>query len=100
MMEVFGSFNEMATAMGQDVQGTMSVFNAAEGRFEGGKFMPTDIRRRLDEAFNDLNRGFGWASSLIGGYREGCPELEKAWLRLHELAKETNKVGVGLMPFG
>jgi hypothetical protein len=41
-----------------------------------------------------------WASSLIGGYREGSPELEQAWLRLQELRKETVQVGIDMMPFG
>jgi hypothetical protein len=99
-MNIFGSFDTMAAGMGQNIHGSMSVFNATEGRFEGGAFMPPDNRRRLDEAFNDLNRGFVWTSSLIGGYREGSPELEQAWLRLQELRGEVQKVAVGLMPFG
>jgi len=99
-MQSFGSFQEMAAWTGQNFQGTMSVFNTAEGRFEGGAFMPPDNRKRLDEAFNELNQGFVWASSLIGGYRKGSPELEKAWRRLEELRGETNKVAVSLMPFG
>ena len=99
-MQLFGSYNEMAVGMGQDIgQSSMSVFNAAEGRFDG-RFMPPDNRKRLDEAFNELNRLFVRASSEIGGYRQGSPELEQAWLRLQELRDDVQKVAVNLMPFG
>ena len=99
---IYGSFDQMAVGTGALAQPTsqMSVFNATEGRFEGGAFMPPDIRKRLDESFNELNRDFVWASSLIGGYRKGSPELEQAWQRLQELRDETQRVAVDLMPFG
>jgi hypothetical protein len=103
-MQVFHSYNEMAAGMGQNVHGTMSVFNATEGRtqgrFEGGAFMPQENRRRLDKAFNNLNLLFVEASSMIGGFRRGSPELEQAWLRLQELREDVNKVAVDLMPYG
>jgi hypothetical protein len=103
-MQTFGSYNEMVAGMGQSVQGTMSVFNTTEGRpqgrFEGGAFMALDNRRRLDAAFNNLTLWFVEASSMIGGFRRGCPELERAWLRLQELREDVNKVAVDLMPYG
>ena len=97
---VYGSFDQMAFGTGALAQpaSQMSVFNA-EGRFDG-RFMPPDNRQRLDKAFNELNRLFVRASSEIGGYREGSPELEQAWLRLQELRDEVQKVAIGLMPFG
>jgi hypothetical protein len=103
-MQVFHSYNEMAAGMGQNVHSAMSVFNATEerprGRFEGGAFMPLDNRRRLDAAFNKMNMLFVEASSMIGGFRRGSPELEQAWLRLQELREDVNKVAVDLMPYG
>jgi hypothetical protein len=54
-MQFFGSFNEMAAGMGQNIHGTMSVFNA----------VPEHQKTEFNRALNELGKRIVWATNTI-----------------------------------